>query len=107
MSHGPCPLCGSSQGSAKTYSMPPFVVFEGRSRIAFANPSAAPESRASSPPATIAPDQPPTPDSTATYLLPWTLYVIGGPTSPDPVVNCHSAFPSRASTALNQPSMVP
>src|SRR5438105_8962765 len=96
-----------SYGSPNTYSIPPFVVFFGRSRTAFTNPSAAPESRGSRPPATIAPDQPPMPDSTATYCLLSTRYVTGCPMIPEPVLNCHSDLPVRASTALNQPSIVP
>src|SRR6185503_8003795 len=57
----------SAPHRANTYNMPPLVVFDGKSFIALTKPSAAEESRASRPPATMAPYQPPMPDSTATY----------------------------------------
>jgi hypothetical protein len=71
-------------------------------------PSAPVASRGSSPADTIAPDQPPTPASTATYCWPSApRKVTGWPMIPDSVLNCHSSLPLRASSALNQPSMVP
>ena len=45
-------------------------VTSGRSFIALTNPSAPVPSRTSRPPATTAPDQPPTPERIATYCLP-------------------------------------
>src|SRR3954468_8839989 len=95
-------------GSANAYSIPPFVVAWGKSFIALTNPNAALESRTSSPPATTAPAQPPTPDMIATYSFPsGPRYTTGSPMMPEPVLNCHSCFPVWASTALNQPSIVP
>src|SRR4029453_16738868 len=58
-------------GSAKAKSIPPLVVGSGGSAMAFTNPRAAVPSRGSSSPATMAPDQPPTPERTATYSLPY------------------------------------
>src|SRR5437868_1078481 len=64
--------------------------------------------RASRSPDTIAPGQPPTPESTAMYCLPpGPRYVTGCAMIPEPVRNCHNTLPLRASTALNQPSIVP
>src|SRR5215218_652578 len=57
-------------GSAKTYSMPPGVVYFGRSPMAPTKPSAAVASRGSSRPDTTEPDHPPTPERMATYCLP-------------------------------------
>ena len=54
-------------GSENTYSVPPAVVYFGRSDMALIMPSAAEPSRGSTGPETTAPDQPPTPDSTAMY----------------------------------------
>ena len=54
-------------GSANTYSVPPAVVYFGRSDMTFTMPSAAEPSRGSTGPETTAPDQPPTPESTAMY----------------------------------------
>jgi hypothetical protein len=57
-------------GRRKTYSIPPAVVWSGRSFIALTKPRAAVPSRGSRLPETIAPAQPPTPARIATYCLP-------------------------------------
>src|SRR5579862_1734997 len=57
-------------GSAKTYNIPPLVVYFPRSAMAVENPSAPVPSIVLRPPATTAPAHPPTPDSTAMYSLP-------------------------------------
>src|SRR5437660_5794070 len=88
--------------------MPPLLVTCCRSLVALAKPSPAELSRGSSPPDTTAPAHPPTPESTATYCFPsGPLYVTGWPMIPEPVLNFQSSCPETASTALNQPSMLP
>ncbi len=58
--------------------------------------------------ATIAPAQPPTSDNTDTYcLLSGPRQVVGCQIIPDDVLNCQRGAPVLASTALNQPSIVP
>src|SRR5690349_3562832 len=91
--------------------MPPLVVYSGSFFIAFTNPKAALGSRMSRSPATTAPAQPPTPEAIATYCFPsGPLNVVGWPITPLPHLNCHRSLPpfsGRASTHLNQPSIVP
>src|SRR5213075_2943393 len=95
-------------GNANVYNIPPLVVAFGRSLMALTNPSAAVPSRGSSWPGTMAPDHPPTPLRIETYCLPsGPRNVTGWPMIPEPTLNCHSRSPVRASTALNQPSIVP
>src|SRR3954462_13796697 len=95
-------------GRANTYNMPPFGVACGKSFIALANPIAAVPSRASRSPETTAPAHPPTPLKIAPYCFPsGPLYVTGWPIIPDPHLNFHSSLPLCASSALNQPSIVP
>src|SRR3569833_720295 len=69
--HGcPDPAFSSQWGSANTYSVPPAVVYFGRSDMVLTNPRAALASHRSTGPNTMAPDQPPTPESTAIYKNP-------------------------------------
>src|SRR5690606_3279575 len=115
----PCPGCPAAgaccppaaaprSGSANTYTVPPGPVTSGRSCVAPTKPSAPNGTSVSSPPATTAPDQPPTPDAIATYCRPsGPMYVIGCPMIPDSTRNCQSTSPVSASTALNQRSIVP
>src|SRR5947208_3377343 len=96
-----CQAAPPTYGSENTYSIPPFVVYFGKSAMALTNPSAAVPSLVFNPPATTAPDQPPTPHITATYCFPsGPRYVIGCEIIPEPSLNCQSKFPLRASRAL-------
>src|SRR6185437_4741489 len=50
---------------------------------------------------------PPMPTETATYCTPSCSQVIGWPSMPEPVLNCHSLLPVSASNASNSPVSLP
>jgi len=61
----------------------------------------------SRPAVTGSPIQPPMPDHTDTYCLPFTEYVIGLPMIPEPSLRDHSTLPVALSTARKSPPKLP
>src|SRR5579885_2312687 len=109
----PCTIISASLAapqdqSPNMYSESPGAEYFFTAAIAPTTPRAAVGSSAEMSGKAVAPIHPPSPEYTATYCLPsGPTNVIGLPTIPEPVLNCQSTLPVRASTARNQPSMVP
>src|SRR5271169_6716749 len=61
----------------------------------------------SNPAVTGRPIQPPMPDHTDTYCLPFTEYVIGLPMMPEESLRDHRILPVARSTARRSPPMLP
>ena len=92
----------------KVYNVPPCGIEERLAALAIAVAPMAPNlSLRSRPAVTGRPIQPPMPDHTDTYCLPFTEYVIGLPMTPEPSLRDHSTLPVARSTARKSPPRLP
>src|SRR6266851_4873130 len=92
----------------KVYKVPPCGIEERLAALVIAVAPMAPNlSLRSSPAVTGRPIQPPMPDHTDTYCLPFTEYVIGLPMMPEPSLRDHSTLPVDLSTARKSPPRLP
>src|ERR1700730_11144914 len=88
----------------KVYRVPPCGIEERLAALVIAVAPMAPNlSLRSRPAVTGRPIQPPMPDHTDTYCLPFTEYVIGLPMIPEPNLRDHNTLPVDLSTARKLP----
>src|ERR1700678_99352 len=92
----------------KVYNVPPCGMWFRPEALAIAVAPMAPNlSLRSRPAVTGNPIQPPMPDHTDTYCLPFTEYVIGLPMIPEPNLRDHRILPVARSTARKSPPRLP
>src|SRR6266480_1310581 len=92
----------------KVYNVPPCGIELRLAALAIAVAPMAPNlSLRSRPAVTGRPIQPPMPDHTDTYCLPFTEYVIALPMTPEPSLRCHNTLPVVRSTARKSPPRLP
>src|SRR5205085_6533341 len=92
----------------KVYKVPPCGIELRLAALAIAVAPMAPNlSLRSRPAVTGRPIQPPMPDHTDTYCLPFTEYVIALPMTHEPSLRCHNTLPVARSTARKSPPRLP
>src|SRR5450631_328512 len=94
--------------SLNVYNVPPCGTWLKLAALVIAVAPMAPNlSLRSKPAVTGKPIQPPMPDHTDTYCLPFTEYVIGLPMMPEPSFFDHNTLPVARSTARKSPPKLP
>src|SRR5208282_3648454 len=101
-------LSGTESPILNVYSVPPCGMWLRPAALVMAVAPIAPNlSLRSRPAVTGRPIQPPMPDQTDTYCLPFTEYVIGLPMIPEPSLRDHNTLPVARSTARKSPPRLP